>query len=77
MGAQASEVNLYAKNKLNAKSELSGMSMVQVVATEGEPTMKHATVGQPPITRWDYSRFSVYFEGKRVLHSVMADGKPN
>lgn len=27
-------------------------------------------VGHPPITRWDYRYFSVYFEGDRVINSV-------
>ncbi|MGV8228465.1 phosphodiesterase, partial [Pseudomonas aeruginosa] len=27
-------------------------------------------VGQPPIVRWDYRDFSVYFESGRVLDSV-------
>ena len=30
-----------------------------------------AAVGQPPITRWDYPGFSVYFEHDRVLHTVV------
>ncbi len=28
-------------------------------------------VGHPPITRWDYRYFSVYFEGDRVINSVL------
>ncbi len=36
----------------------------------GEPTKRHAAVGNPPITRWDYPQFSVYFENDRVLHRV-------
>ncbi|MCQ4307437.1 phosphodiesterase [Pseudomonas stutzeri] len=31
---------------------------------------EHPAVGQPPITRWDYREFSVYFEGNRVINSV-------
>ena len=48
-----------------------GMSMDQVQKKFGEPTMRHATVGKPPITRWDYPQFSVFFEGDRVIHSVV------
>nr|WP_017939212.1 hypothetical protein [Pseudomonas thermotolerans] len=32
---------------------------------------EHAPVGQPPITRWDYRDFSVYFESGRVIDSVI------
>ena len=31
---------------------------------------EHKPVGQPPITRWDYREFSVYFEYDHVINSV-------
>jgi hypothetical protein len=45
----------------------------------GAPVAKHAAVGgasahQPPITRWDYTGFSVFFERDRVIHSVATGG---
>jgi hypothetical protein len=49
----------------------SGTSMAAVESTFGAPTEKHAPVGDPPITRWDYPGFSVYFEHQLVLHSVV------
>ena len=49
----------------------SGMTMTAVESKYGAPTQKHATVGQPPITRWDYTGFSVYFENDRVIHAVV------
>ena len=47
-----------------------GASMRAVEARFGAPTTRHATVGQPPITRWDYPGFSVYFEHDKVIHAV-------
>lgn len=47
-----------------------GMSMTSVESTFGAPAERHGAVGQPPITRWDYSGFSVYFEHDRVIHAV-------
>jgi hypothetical protein len=52
-----------------------GMSMSQVESTYGAPSQRHAPVGgnapeHPPITRWDYPSFSVYFEHDRVIHAV-------
>lgn len=52
-----------------------GMSMTQVESSYGAPAQRHAAVGgssveQPPITRWDYPSFSVYFEHERVVHAV-------
>jgi len=37
----------------------------------GAPTSRHPAVGQPPITRWDYPGFSVFFEYDRVIHAVV------
>ena len=53
-----------------AQRPKSGMTMANVEKAYGEPTQKHAAVGQPPITRWDYAGFSVYFEHDRVIHAV-------
>lgn len=36
----------------------------------GEPENRRDPVGDPPISRWDYPEFSVYFESDRVLHAV-------
>ena len=47
-----------------------GSTMTEVEKHFGAPVEKHATVGQPPITRWDYAGFSVFFEHDRVIHSV-------
>ena len=47
-----------------------GMSMNKVEQQFGKPaTIKPAT-GNPPITRWVYNDFTVYFEGKYVIHTV-------
>jgi outer membrane protein assembly factor BamE (lipoprotein component of BamABCDE complex) len=47
-----------------------GMSMQQVEAKFGAPTNKSGPVGKPPISRWDYAGFIVYFEYDHVIHSV-------
>jgi len=51
-----------------------GSTMAQVEKHFGQPVQKHPTVGQPPITRWDYAGFSVFFEHDRVIHSVATSG---
>ena len=35
---------------------------------------RHPTVGQPPITRWDYNGFAVFFEHDRVIDAVVTGG---
>jgi hypothetical protein len=47
-----------------------GTSMAQVEARLGAPTQRYAAVGQPPITRWVYPTFVVYFEHQHVVHAV-------
>ncbi|MDH3645391.1 MAG: hypothetical protein OER80_01325 [Gammaproteobacteria bacterium] len=47
-----------------------GMTMELVESTYGAPAGKRSPVGDPPITRWEYQQFIVYFEYKRVIHSV-------
>lgn len=47
-----------------------GSNMQAVEARFGAPASKAAAVGVPPITRWDYAGFSVYFENSIVIHAV-------
>ncbi len=47
-----------------------GMSQTRVEASYGAPQARHNAVGDPPITRWDYAEFVVFFEYDRVIHSV-------
>lgn len=48
-----------------------GMSMQMVKNRFGSPTEAHPRVGTPPITRWDYPDYSVFFEHQYVLTSVL------
>ena len=47
-----------------------GITMGAVEAKFGAPANRHAAVGTPPITRWDYAGFVVYFEHERVIDAV-------
>ena len=51
-----------------------GSTMTTVEAKFGAPVTRHPTVGAPPITRWDYAGFSVFFERDRVIHAVVTSG---
>jgi hypothetical protein len=48
-----------------------GMSMNVVESTWGQPVAKRNAIGEPPITRWEYSSFIVYFEYSHVIHAVV------
>ena len=51
-----------------------GSTMTDVEKHFGAPVNRHPTVGAPPITRWDYNGFSVFFEGDRVIDAVVTAG---
>lgn len=53
-----------------------GISMDQVQARYGAPSAAAAPVGDPPITRWEYPDFVVFFEYSRVIHSVEKKDRP-
>lgn len=55
----------------NVEHPARGATMAAVEQRFGAPNSKHAAVGQPPITRWDYAHFSVFFEHDRVIHAVV------
>ena len=47
-----------------------GMTKDQVEERFGSPPEKVESVGEPPISRWVYSSFTVYFEYDHVVHAV-------
>ena len=46
------------------------MTAESVEAKFGAPDAKVAPVGDPPISRWEYADFVVFFEYDRVIHAV-------
>jgi len=65
----------------NVPRPMRGLRMAQVEQQFGAPTTKHPAVGggsphRPPITRWDYPAFSVFFERDIVLDSVVTGSAP-
>lgn len=48
-----------------------GMTQASVESRYGSPVAVKAAVGDPPITRWEYTNFVVYFEYDRVIHAVL------
>ena len=48
-----------------------GMSSRTVLTRFGEPISLGKPVGEPPITKWTYEHYTVYFESDTVIHSVL------
>ena len=75
---QTQSVPLSAKvqQEQNMNLPKRGMSMAQVKSEYGAPLKVLATRGgssryQPPIHRWEYPNYIVYFEYEHVIHSVL------
>jgi len=54
---------------------VNGMKQSEVRSHFGTPAKTDPPVGDPPITRWDYQGWSVYFEYDLVLYSVLHHGQ--
>ena len=52
-----------------------GMGMDEVESRFGAPDTKEAAIGTPPISRWVYDRWSVFFEYDSVLYTVLHEGE--
>jgi len=59
-----------SQNAAPASMPTRGMTMSRVEAAFGAPVDRIGPVGRPPITRWDYPGYSVFFEHEHVLHTV-------
>jgi hypothetical protein len=75
-GAVFADVLILDEVRQVARMDLpeNGWSMSSIESRYGEPDQKHQAVGDPPITRWDYDHYSVYFEHELVLFSVLHPG---
>ncbi len=64
-----------AQDAADVKMPGNGMTMEKVEKWFGTPEKRHPPVGDPPITRWDYPGYSVYFEYDKVITSVRRRGR--
>lgn len=51
-----------------------GLTTTEVESHYGQPDDRHGPVGDPPISRWIYDDYSVYFEHDLVIESVLHHG---
>jgi hypothetical protein len=78
--AQAEVLAMSGSTLSNANLPARGMTQTAFVRQFGEPARRHAAVGggspqQPPITRWDYDGWSVFYENSIVI-DVVVKGAP-
>lgn len=53
-----------------------GLSTEEVIQIFGKPLKQTPAVGDPPISRWTFDDFVVYFESDKVIHTVLKHRKP-
>ena len=74
MGTAAADTLLLDGVEQAARSNLDrparGESKARVEERFGQPNRTVAAVGEPPISRWEYPGFIVYFEHDHVIHAV-------
>lgn len=63
VGQQSADHNITLPNRYSDKQT--------VLSEYGEPLYRSEATGTPPIIRWDYEGFSVYFEYDHVIHAVI------
>ncbi|GMR16827.1 MAG: hypothetical protein BMS9Abin31_1214 [Gammaproteobacteria bacterium] len=72
-GVEVTEIEPMATETTEFSVQLPGrgMSMENVQNRFGEAQEKFSAVGEPPITKWVYKNFTVYFESEFVIHAVV------
>jgi len=68
--AETIEIPLGQQGAADIPLPVRGESQHAVLERFGLADEEHSAVGRPPISRWDYREFSVYFESGRVIDSV-------
>lgn len=71
--AAAETLNMPADTSEAMQVPTRGMSMAAVERRFGSPQAKLAPVGEPPISRWIYRDYKVFFEHQHVIHTVKKD----
>ncbi len=74
--AHAESLRMKVRQEQGMNLPRRGMSMSQVERQYGPPVRKLQTRGgdspkHPPINRWEYANYIVYFERNHVIHSVV------
>ena len=70
LGAQADTVSMPDSAAAGADLPGRGLTMDVVEERYGAPTRVIDAVGDPPITRWVYPQYTIYFEGEYVIQPV-------
>ena len=60
----------------NMNKPRKGMSKDSVTQEFGQPSKQSPSIGDPPISRWMFDQYTVYFEYNHVIHTVSHHDQP-
>lgn len=72
--AEEVKVPVAKQDQKNIQVPKRGVSKAYVEQKFGTPSNVEGPVGDPPITKWVYNGYTVYFEYDHVIHSVVHHG---
>ena len=73
--AESVAIPVGQQGQMDIKTPPRGLSKNTVEEKFGAPQERQTEVGDPPISRWAYEGFTVYFEHDYVIHSVRHPAK--
>lgn len=62
------------RERMQRDLPVNGLTKSEVERRYGRPNERRAPIGEPPISRWLYDDYSVYFEHDLVIESVLHHG---
>lgn len=69
--ANNGSLSIAQQGDVSISAPLNGQEKQRVESNYGTPLQKISAVGEPPISKWVYQDFTVYFEYDLVLHAVL------
>jgi len=69
--AESAALSVAEQGNQSVQTPRNGQKKDIVEAQFGAPIERVSAVGEPPISKWVYQEFTVYFEHDTVLHAVL------
>lgn len=74
INAESIAVPIAQQGNNSVETPKNGINKAKVESQYGAPLQRVSSIGEPPISKWVYQDFTVYFENDLVLHSVRHKG---
>lgn len=70
--ANNGSLSIAQQGDISMSAPRNGQKKQRVESEYGAPLQKISAVGEPPISKWVYQDFTVYFEYNLVIHAVLS-----